>query len=152
MGRIFDSKGKLKIPAREVKREELVVEKALCPEGHNLITDRHIINGYPGIELAFRRENGQEGMVVLSAILGDRTSVFLKGHVEEGESVKFLCPVCERPLPILTTCDYCGEGNIYVLFLDTDFSFNNAITFCSKKGCPNSTIRKADRIITAVSY
>ncbi len=152
MGKMFDSKGRLKIPAKDVKREELIVKEAYCPEGHNLVTDMHLINGYPGIELAFRKENGEEGMVVLSPVLGDRTAIFLKGNVEEGEVVKFLCPVCERPLPILTTCDFCGQGNIYVLFLDTDFSFNNAITFCSKRGCPNSTIRKSDRIITAISY
>ncbi len=150
MGKIFDSKGRLKIPAREVREEELIVKQVFCPEGHNLITEEHLIDGHPGIELAFRRENGQEGMVVLSPKLGDRRAIFLKGTVEEGEVVKFLCPICERQLPILTTCEHCGEGSIYVLFLDENFSFNNAITFCSKRGCPNSTIRKADRIITAL--
>jgi len=150
MSQSFDKKGRLKIPAREVPREELIVTKAMCAEGHDLISEEHKINGYPGIELAFRKLNGEEGVVVLSPILGDSTSVFLKGEVEEGETVKFLCSICDRELPILSTCDHCGEGYIYVLFLDDTFSFNNAITFCSKKGCPNSSIRKSDKIITAL--
>lgn len=150
MSQVFDKKGRLKIPAREVKQEELIVSVALCPEEHNLITEKHKIKGHPGIELAFRRANGAEGVVVLSPILGDRETIFLRGEVKEGEAVKFLCPVCDKELPILSTCDYCGEGNIYVLFMDDCLSFNNAITFCSKRGCPNSSIRKSDRIITAL--
>ncbi len=150
MSEIFDTEGKLKIPAKELNREELIVKEVYCPEGHNLISKEHKVSDHPGIELAFRKKNGEEGIVVLSPILGDFNAVFLRGKVDDGEVVKFRCPVCDRELPVLSTCNICGEGKIYVLFLDKTFSFNNAITFCSKKGCSNSSIRRSDAIITAL--
>ncbi len=154
-GRRFDERGRLIIPeptgpTRELEAgEELVVTEAYCPAGHNVVDDDYTVGERPGIKVAFRDPRGQEGLVVLSPVLGRLDKLVLKGRLVPGEKLELLCPDCGAPLPVLTSCQCSARGAIRVLFLHPDCDINNSIGFCNVVGCPNSSFVRSGEVIRA---
>jgi hypothetical protein len=151
----FDENGRMYIPLSWHKKdnpiddERFVVTEAYCPNGHSLIDPLHEINGFPGIQLAYR-DSERNGLFVVSAIEGDFTKVLLSGFLQSGRKLELLCPFCGTGLPVLMACE-CGEGGeLVALGLTPKFDFNNAVAFCNVVGCESGTFLKSGEIIKHV--
>ncbi|MCD6595044.1 hypothetical protein J7L68_05135 [bacterium] len=158
MGYRFDDKGFMIIPdPREIRREReiaetnknecIIVRKAFCPNGHNLIDEYVNFNGFAGIRLKISRPNGDEGEMVLSPIFGDQSIVYIGIKPQNGEKLDIFCPECGEKLPIIQHCEYCENGDIIGLSLDEKFDITNGIAFCDVVGCPSSYIVDSDELI-----
>jgi len=142
MGTMFNKNGTLNFPDLEkqgrhqtmAKSQKSIIKSAFCPNGHNLISSVKI-DGYKGIHFIYKElKTGREEQIVITAIVGDSTKVYLHGEpFEENETVRIFCPVCKEELPRHGTCE-CGV-NDYLFFLDKKLSTDCAQTFCSRVGC-----------------
>lgn len=132
---------------RKICTEEqlLVFTQCFCPEGHNLITENAKFDEFDGILLRISNAFG-EGYVALSSVYGCKTRVAVGIKLEEGDTYTLSCPKCKAELPVYTKC-HCG-GDIFVLFLDKEPSFDSFIGACSRIGCTNSYIQIGEEIIT----
>lgn len=153
--RRFDHRGRLIIPeptgpTRELRAgEELVVDQAYCAQAHNVVDEQYTVGGRPGIKVAFRDPRGDEGVVVLSPVLGRLDKLVLKGRLIAGEKLALLCPECGELLPVLTSCTCGSRGIINVLFMRPDGDINNSIGVCNVVGCPNSSFVRSGEVIRA---
>jgi hypothetical protein len=153
MNERFDDQGRWIIPLSRfdkdepIEKQRCVADKAYCANGHNLIDKDHLINGFPGIRLKFKRP-GQEGEFVLSAVEGDFDKVMLSGSLAEGEKDDLYCPFCEAKLPSLVNCECKPGAELVVLGLTPNLDFNNALAFCNVTGCKNGTTIRSGKIIT----
>jgi hypothetical protein len=154
-GRRFDHRGRLVIPeptgpTRQLRAgEELVVHEAYCPQAHNVVDEGYTVGGRPGIKVAFRDPRGEEGLLVLSPVLGRLDKLVLKGRLTAGERLELLCPECGELLPVLTSCTCPSGGIINVLFMRPDLDINNSIGVCNVVGCPNSSFVHSGEVIRA---
>ena len=152
MGNRFDNKGLLIIPVGEFKKskpidkERFVLTEVYCLNGHNLIDNNHMINGYPGIRLKFKR-SGNEGKFVISAIENDFEKIILSGKLEKNKKDDLFCPVCKIKLPVLTNCNCQQDAELVVLGLTPELDYNNAVTFCNVTGCNNGSFIKSGEAI-----
>jgi len=119
-------------------KELLVIEQCFCHNGHNLISDRAVFNGFNGIMLRASRGK-QSGLVALSPVYGYKSRVSLDLKFNSGEIWEISCPVCNQPLPVYSECD-CG-GKLFVLFLNPNRNFSNAIILCNRIDCFNAEIK-----------
>lgn len=148
--KLFNEKGMMLFPnpmrkAKICKSEKIiVVQNCYCPHGHNLISERAVFNGFPGIIFKIRRED-HEGLVALSPVYGYKTRVSLDIKLTENEIWEVLCPVCNQPLSKYADCT-CG-GDMIAIFLNKDADFGNCIAVCNRIGCTNAGITYADEIL-----
>ncbi|RKZ33795.1 hypothetical protein DRQ33_03525 [bacterium] len=158
MGYRFDKKGFLLIPDPRERRLEkqakdankpkcLVVNIVYCPNGHSVMDDYVNFNSFSGIKLKIHRPNGEQGVMVLSPIFGDKSVVFIGTKPKEGEKLEVFCPHCEQKIPILQPCENCDGGEIRVLSLDENFDITNGIAFCDLVGCPSAFILHSGELI-----
>ncbi len=153
---IFDKDGRLRIPSPEewpvakgLIRNAVTVDRAFCPQGHDLVDPERPIGGSPGIRVGFRRPNGEVGEVVLSPTLGCFDKLVLSSRLVEGEALQLFCPVCLAPLPILMEC-HCTDGAVVnMLYLSRDNDPYHSIAFCNVVGCHNSSLIRAGEVIRA---
>jgi hypothetical protein len=150
----FDSKGMLVIP-NPIKAESIckhdkviVVKECYCQEGHNLISDKAIFNGFNGIILKVVRED-QEGLVALSPVYGYKSRVAMNVELKEGEIWTVLCPICNKPMPAYDQCD-CG-GDLICLFLDKKANYSNCICICNRIDCFNAGIKYGEDLLNSKS-
>ena len=171
----FDDEGKLIIPEvirRKKDKQEgsefeipeiiketrtfYIIRQAFCPNGHNLIDKKHVISGYPGIRLRYKRKDNSKAEIVISAVLGDSQKIILQGNLTIGELVEIHCPICDVKLPILTHYKpRKGEPgysknetvDIVALYLTPELDYSKAISFCNKVGVVHSSIKYAHEII-----
>jgi len=134
-----------------VSRPEYTITEVYCRNGHNLVTDRHKIDGKPGIHIAFVRPNEEKGEVVLSPVLGSLNKIALSGNLVEGEALALYCPVCSVKLDVLCNCEFHPDASVCVLYLLKTPDMDAAIAFCCIVGCPNSSYRKTGEVIRAIS-
>ena len=142
MGTMFNRNGTLNFPDLEeqvrhqaiAKSRKSVIKSAFCPNGHDLISSLKI-DGYNGIHFIYKElKDGREAQIVITAIVGDCTKVYLTGEpFEDNEIVSIFCPICGEELPKHDTCE-CGVYD-YLFFLDKKLSTDCAQTFCSRVGC-----------------
>lgn len=149
---MFDSEGRIRIPEQEraaaATPESVIVNAAYCPMGHNLVSVDHEICGYPGILLSFVSQAG-EGLVVLSARLGDPGKAIVKGRLEPDELASLSCPACGTPLDILGHCS-CQPDAVQVLaYLYPKRDPYQAIAFCNSLTCDNSAVIRSGEAIKA---
>ncbi len=76
---IFPNPMKIK-KAAELK-ELIVIKQCFCPEGHNLVSDQAVFDGFNGIVLKVNSGN-QEGVVALNPVYG------LKHRISFGINLK----------------------------------------------------------------
>ena len=148
MAERFDSKGRLIMPVAEFKKgkatgkERFLITEVYCINGHNLIDKKHLINGYPGVRLKFKRSRSR-GEFVISAIENDFDKTVVKGKLEKNKQYDLFCPFCNVKLPVLTNCNCQDGAELIVLGLTPQLDFNNAITFCNVVGCDNGAFIKS---------
>ena len=141
----FRSDGRMIIPLvkrekSKAKRDEdkvrYVLDKVYCPNGCNLIDEKHQINGFPGLRLKYMRP-GTEGEFVLSAIEGDLDKIPLSGELEDGVKDELYCPHCGVVFKKLISCSCKSSADMVIIGLTPKLDFNNAILFCNVTGCAN---------------
>jgi len=147
----FDIKGMMVFPNPITKtkllkeKELLVVKECFCQKGHNLISDRAIFDGFPGIMLRLKKGKNS-GLVALNPIYGYKSRISLDINLKRDETWKICCPVCNEPLPVYSSCNHC-EGDLTALFLDKKGDFFNCILVCNRIGCLNAEIKFNNEII-----
>jgi len=150
-GEMFDEQGRIRIPEKIPERkpepgEKVVINAAYCPAGHNLVSMETEVSGNPGILLRFRGASG-EGLVALSAVLGDPAKCVVDGHLEPGEILRLSCPICDTPLDVLGECP-CGDGSLSVVaYLYPRRDPYSAIAFCNSLSCDNSAVIRSREVI-----
>jgi hypothetical protein len=121
------------------KLEDLIViGRCFCPNGHNLISDQAVFDGFNGIMLKVRN-SGREGRVALNPVYGLKHRISIDIQLSRDELLEVFCPVCGASLPVYSTCS-CG-GDLITLFLDEKPDFTNSILICNRVDCPNAQIR-----------
>jgi len=84
----------------------------ICPKcsGHLLVGEKIIFT-------AITRKNKMSGLILLSPIVGDYTSIIHpKFNVEDGEEVDFFCPICHANL----TASDVDEKLVRIIMVDKD--------------------------------
>jgi len=114
-----------------------LVVPCYCKQGHNLLSDRAIFSGHPGITLKLRNDR-QEGFLSLSPIVGDKARSFFGTEWLEGEIVEILCPTCSEPLPVYNEC-FCG-ADLVAIFTKARNDFANCVGICQRIGCTHAEI------------
>lgn len=147
----FDSKGMLIIP-NPVSSESickskqlLLIKECYCQNGHNMISNKAIFNGFAGIVIRVRRGN-EEGLVALSPVYGYKSRVSLNVCLFDDQIWDICCPQCNVILPVYSSCA-CG-GNMIALFSDKEANFANCIGICNRIGCYNSGIQHSNELLT----
>ena len=147
----FDSKGMLVIPnpvsSESICKQKqlLLVSECYCQNGHNLISNSAIFNGFKGIVIKVRRRE-KEGLVALSPVYGYKSRVSLNVDLFEDEIWEICCPQCGVSLPVYSECA-CG-GNMIALFTDKKASFSNCIGICNRIDCYNAGIQHSNELLT----
>ncbi|MFH1121260.1 MAG: hypothetical protein V1775_15685 [Bacteroidota bacterium] len=146
----FDHSGMMIFPNPERNKrtakpiELIVVKECFCPEGHNLVSDQAVFDGFNGIVLKVK--NGkQEGLVALNPVYGLKHRISIGIRPRKDELPEVLCPECGKALPVYSTCA-CG-GDLIALFLDKKQDFTNSILICNRIGCNNAQIRFQNEVI-----
>ncbi|MEN8224243.1 MAG: hypothetical protein ABFS05_02685 [Bacteroidota bacterium] len=147
----FDSRGMLIIP-NPVSTESickskqlLLIKECYCQNGHNLISNKAIFNGFAGIVILVRRGD-EEGLVALSPVYGYKSRVSLNVDLFDEQIWDICCPQCNATLPVYSSCA-CG-GNMIALFTNTEANFANCIGICNRIGCYNAGIQHSNELLT----
>jgi hypothetical protein len=145
----FDKKGMIVIPnpvKKPTQKEKvLIVSELFCQNGHDLINDRAVFNGYKGILIGVELDN-KRGFVALSPIYGDKTRISIDINLPDGRFVKLFCPVCGIDLPVYANCG-CG-GDLIALFLTGEANFMDCIGVCNRIGCINARFVTSGKLIS----
>jgi hypothetical protein len=145
----FDQKGMMIFPAPEkIKKagkmaDLVVIEKCYCPNGHDLVSDQAVFDGFNGIILKVKKA-GKEGQVALNPVYGLKHRVSIGIKLEKDDLLEVLCPVCGVPLPVYSACS-CG-GSLISLFMDEKPDFTNSVLICNRVDCHNAQIRLHNEI------
>jgi hypothetical protein len=146
----FDIKGMMVFPnpisgAKLLKEKELlVVKECFCHNGHDLVSDRAMFDGLPGIVLKLKKGN-RSGLVALNPVYGYKSRISIDVQLKKDETWKICCPVCNEPLPVFSACNC--EGDLTALFLDKKADFFNCILVCNRIDCHNAQIKYNNEII-----
>jgi hypothetical protein len=99
----------------------IVVTQAFGPTGADLVGISNVtFDGYPAVTLKLRA-NGEEGLVHLSPIHGDkRKAGFI--DIEPGTQVQLFCPVSGKPLDKLGEVDDGSGADYYAIYLTKQLS------------------------------
>lgn len=148
--KVFDGKGMMIFPSsikKEIRESKkiLVVNECFCQNGHNLVSNRAIFNGFNGIMIKVKRGE-KEGLVALSPIYGDKSRISLDIDLISNEIYELCCPTCGSILPVYSACT-CG-GNLIALFTNRKADFANCIGICNRVDCPNAEIRSAGDLLS----
>jgi len=117
----------------------IVITQAFCPNGHNLVREDALFDGYPGITL-FVETDEWSGEVVLSPIHGDHSKVGMNRVVTEGTGCLLKCPECEVELPTIKSCGCAHGGSLIALHLRPDGAAGDVVGVCNVLGCYRSRV------------
>ncbi|MHC1777570.1 MAG: hypothetical protein AB9834_19385 [Lentimicrobium sp.] len=146
----FDQSGMMIFPTpekikRAAKLEELIVIKqCFCPDGHNLVSDQAVFDGFSGIILKVKKGK-EQGLVALSPVYGLKHRISFGIKLTKDELLEVLCPECMKALPVYSTCS-CG-GDLITLFLDDKHDFTSSLLICNRVDCNNAQIRFHNEVI-----
>ncbi len=142
--KLFNSKGMMLFP-NPMKKSQicknknlLVIKDCYCQNGHNLISDNAIFNGFKGILLKIKKDE-HEGMVALSPVYGYKSRVSMDLPIKSNEIWEAYCPECHEKLPYFADCSC--HGSLFALFLDQHADFSNSILICNRIDCFNAEIK-----------
>jgi len=152
---LYTKDGRLSFPENKLimhkrkKNAPNVVKEAYCPKGCDLIDKENVINGFPGLQIKFKRAE-TEGVFVFSAIEGDFDKIILSGSLKDGVKDDLFCPHCNTQLEKLVNCNCQPDAEMILIGLTPKLDYNNAIAFCNVTGCTNGTTLQAGTIIKRV--
>jgi hypothetical protein len=147
---LFDKKG-MRVFPNQIKKSELcknknmlVVGECYCHNGHNLISDKAVFNGFDAIMIKVKR-NKKVGFVALDPAYGYKSRVSLNVHLKDQEIWEICCPECNEALPVFSKCEC--EGSLVSMFLDKKADFSNSILVCNRINCFNAEIRFNNKLL-----
>ena len=146
----FDQKGMMVFPSPEKIRkagkleELLVIKRCYCPNGHNLVNEKAVFDGFSGILLKVS-DGGQEGLVALNPVYGLKHRVAIDIKLIKDQLLDISCPECGTALQSYSKCS-CG-GDLIALFLDEKPDFTNSILICNRVDCQNAQIRLQNEMV-----
>lgn len=128
----------------------VVVTRALCPMGHDLISDANPTfgDGWHGIALHVRA-GGRAGIVYLSPIHGDMTKLGFT-DLEPGADCVLSCPICGAEFPVVGGCSCEGHGRLYTIYLSPVLKPSSVVGVCSIWGCPRSRVMDNWEIVSEI--
>ena len=122
----------------------LIVDKVLCPAGHDLMAANVRIHGEPSICLKVNTGESQ-GLVYVDAFWGghDKLYDFIPVLSEERTLVEVSCPACGVDMLVEKKCRHegCISNKAIVMTLPGG---KNKIYACAKLGCPGHHIELVD--------
>jgi hypothetical protein len=122
----------------EIPSKTLRIKHAMCPNGHSLMDDEHLINGYSSVTVR-AKYGDKEGLIYLDPIYGSFTNVY-EIVVPEGECVELYCPTCGVSLSEHgQICDEC-LAPMFAIYLP----HGGMIDACLRVGCHHHTLRFTD--------
>ncbi len=122
----------------------LVISHCYCPEGHNLVSNRAIFDGYEGILLKVRKGD-QTGLVALSPVYGVKSRISLDIQLNKDDLLELMCPTCGKPFPVYQPCS-CG-GQLVTIFMDERINYSNCMLICNRVDCFNAELRFHDELV-----
>lgn len=148
--KMYDKKGMMVFPSPEKikkagKMEDLIVIGSChCPNGHNLVSDQAVFDGFSGIVLKVVKA-GQEGLVALNPVYGLKHRISINIKLIKNEVLEVYCPECGVALSKYSQCS-CG-GDLIALFLDEKPDFTNSILICNRVDCHNAQVRLQNELV-----
>ncbi len=128
----------------------VVVTRALCPMGHDLIVDENpSFDGYPGIALQVTSGDAK-GLVYLSPFHGDRRKQGLT-DVEIGADCEISCPTCGTIFPVIGNCSCEQHGRLYAIYLSPALKARNIVGLCGTWGCPRSRVMDNLEVVSEIA-
>ncbi len=128
----------------------VVVTRALCPMGHDLITPDNPTfgEGWHGIALHVKAA-GKSGVVYLSPVHGDMAK---KGFtdLQPGDDCVLSCPVCGAEFPVVGNCSCEHHGRLYTIYLSPVLKPRSVVGVCSIWGCPRSRLMDNWEIVSEI--
>jgi hypothetical protein len=155
----YDKDGRLIIPLIQRKKNitkadeqevRYAVTEAYCPQGCNIMEEKHKIKGAAGLRMKFQRP-GMEGELIISALQGDFEKIILSGELQDGVKDDLYCPHCGIMFEKLVNCSCKPEADMVVIGLTKKLDYNNAISFCNVTGCTNGTTIKSGDVIRHIT-
>lgn len=128
---------KREVIADQYSQKSEVITGCYCPNGHTILTDKATFQGYSGLTLKLRNSTN-EGLLVISPVLGDRDRTFIDFDKQAGEIVDICCPTCSEPFPVYNVCP-CG-AHLIALFTSPEAHFSQCIGICQRLGCLHSEL------------
>ncbi len=120
--------------------EYLVVEKVLCPNGHNMLSEDIRIHGEKAIQIKVKF-GIKEGSLFLDPFWGSHSKLysFIPGKSKTTLYAEAFCPCCDESLMVDDNCsdENCDSSKSIVLALPGK---KNKIYICQKLGCPGHYI------------
>ena len=132
-------------------QQKKVVGQCFCPNGHSILSEQHLYDGFPGILLKLRSAE-QGSLLSLSPIIGDSARTFHGGKLSSGDVVDICCPICDQAFPIYNQCG-CG-AHLIALFTSLKKDYSDCIGICQRIGCLNAEIISGRelRLLNRVNY
>jgi hypothetical protein len=128
-------KRKKEVVEIELPSKAIRIQHASCPNGHSLMDNDHLINGYASVTVLVKSK-GHQGLVHLDPIYGSFKNVF-EVKVEEGGIVEFFCPHCRTSLiDEHQMCSICSAP-MFSLHLP----HGGIIEGCLRNGCQFHTLK-----------
>ena len=148
---LFPRKPEEKIGCIEEVPQPQVVDHCFCPNGHSILSEQHSYSGYPGILLKLKGAE-QQGLLSLSAIIGDPARTFHGFKQVSGEIIEICCPICEEPFPVYNQCGC--NAHLIALFMSPRNDYSDCIGICQRIGCLNAEIISSRelRLLDRVNY
>jgi hypothetical protein len=148
--KLFNNKGMMLFPNPIQKskicqsKNLLVVNNCYCHNGHDLINENAVFNGFKGLMLLACRGD-QKGLVALSPVYGYKSRVSINLTFNSGEVWDVCCPLCKEKLPVFSPCS-CG-GDLFTLFLDQSIDYSNSILICNRIDCFNAEMKYNNQLV-----
>jgi hypothetical protein len=138
------------LPAHVQDGIAIMVTRAFCPNGHNLVKDRSVLfGGHPGISLILETPDWS-GEVVLSPFQGDAGKWGLSEAFPVGTLFTIRCPICKVALPVVSECGCEGNGKLVGLYLRPDLRDGDLVMVCNRLGCRRSKILDSYQILSEI--
>jgi len=121
---------------KKQQKDFLVVEKILCPKGHNLMADVVCIHGEASIKTRLMIGKS-EGLVFIDAFWGGHAKLynFIPDVLSAGPIVRASCPDCGADLVVEQKCHEDGCDSTQAILFNLPGN-KNVIYVCAKLGCP----------------
>ena len=133
-------------PIKQLTKDQvLVVTECFCPNGHNLVNEMSMFDGFSGITIKLKHGR-KKGLIAVSPFYGDTRSIAMSISLDHHEILDFHCPICNEMLPIFSHCS-CGAALI-TLFNTPDANYSDCIGICNRVNCDNSVIKSEGELIT----
>lgn len=148
--KIFDRKGRLKIPEQNLSAQKPItsneiLKECYCPKGHSLFVNNIKFNNLLAPSLIIKKKK-LTATLILNPVCGEKSRVTLGNQVYIDEIWSFHCPECEVELPNYAPC-VCG-GDLKILFCTPQTDYYHFTGICNRAGCTNAVIKKGDELYT----